>query len=108
MHNPEWEPTVLWWRTDFCKAHCLPISMRDAVRKFVELLQEGKAWEIEAEANANTDAELGRTIAGVESTRKDHCREIQPGRQGRQCREIQAAGAEGSRPAGKAVGAEIE
>jgi hypothetical protein len=40
--------------------------------------------------------------------RKDHCREIQPGRQGRRCREIQDAGAEGSRPAGKAVGAEIE
>jgi hypothetical protein len=27
---------------------------------------------------------------------------------GRRCREIQDAGAEGSRPAGKAVGAEIE
>jgi hypothetical protein len=32
--------------------------MRDAVRKFVELLQEGKAWEIEAEANANVGAEI--------------------------------------------------
>jgi hypothetical protein len=26
--------------------------------KFVELLQEGKAWEIEAEANANVGAEI--------------------------------------------------
>jgi hypothetical protein len=114
-HNPEWEPTVsifhwpihtmscllhtvLRWGSDFCKTHCLPISMRDAVRNFVEPLQEGKVWEIEAEANANANAESGRTIAGVETTRKDHCREIQAGRQGRRCREIQAAGAERSRP----------
>jgi hypothetical protein len=34
-----------------------------------KLLREGKVWEIEAEANANVDAESGRTIAGVESTR---------------------------------------
>jgi hypothetical protein len=75
-HNPKWEPTVLRWGSDFCKTHCLPISVRDAVRNFVEPLQEGKVWEIEAEAeaNADADAEPGETmIAGVGSTRKDHC-----------------------------------
>jgi hypothetical protein len=38
-----WESGVLRWRkATFCKPHCLPISMRDAVRNFLKLLQVGK------------------------------------------------------------------
>jgi hypothetical protein len=33
-HNPEinWQTGVLRWRSQYCKNHCLPVSMRDAVR----------------------------------------------------------------------------
>jgi hypothetical protein len=36
-HNPEidWETGVLKWRSQYCKHHCLPVSMGDAVRNFV-------------------------------------------------------------------------
>jgi hypothetical protein len=32
-HNPEidWQSGVLRWRSQYCKDHCLPVSMRDAV-----------------------------------------------------------------------------
>jgi hypothetical protein len=52
-HNPEidWETGVLKWRSQYCKSHCLPVSMRDAVRNFVKMLQESKVWE----TNGNPD-----------------------------------------------------
>jgi hypothetical protein len=52
---------VLRCRSDFCKAHCLPLSIRDAVRNFVKLLREAKIWETEAEA----DAEAVGKVAGA-------------------------------------------
>jgi hypothetical protein len=70
-HNPEidWETGVLRWRSDFCKSHCLPISMRDAVRNFVKLLREAKVWETEAEAEA--DAEPVGKVAGAKKATAD-------------------------------------
>jgi hypothetical protein len=65
--------------------------MRDAVRNFLKLLQEGKVWETEA------DAELGEKATSVGSTGKANS-----GPAG------EAAGAEESGPAGKAAGADIE
>jgi hypothetical protein len=58
-HNPEidWETGVLRWRSDFCKSHCLPISMREAVRNFIKLLREAKVWETDAEAEADAETE---------------------------------------------------
>jgi hypothetical protein len=52
-HNPEidWETGVLKWRSQYCKSHCLPVSMRDAVRNFVRMLRESKVWE----TNGNSD-----------------------------------------------------
>jgi hypothetical protein len=52
-HNPEidWETGVLKWRSQYCKSHCLPVSMRDAVRNFVRMLRESKVWEY----NGNPD-----------------------------------------------------
>jgi hypothetical protein len=35
----------------YCKDHCLPVSMRDAVRNFVRMLRESKVWE----TNGNPD-----------------------------------------------------
>jgi hypothetical protein len=68
-HNPEidWETGILRWRSDFCKSHCLPLSMREAVRNFVKLLREAKVWETEAEAEAEVDAEAepGSKVAGT-------------------------------------------
>jgi hypothetical protein len=68
-HNPEidWETGILRWRSDFCKSHCLPLSMREAVRNFVKLLREAKVWETEAEAEAEVDAEAepGGKVAGT-------------------------------------------
>jgi hypothetical protein len=65
-HNPEidWETGVLRWRSDFCKSHCLPLSMRDAVRNFVKLLREAKVWETEA------DAKPGGKVAGADNYRE--------------------------------------
>jgi hypothetical protein len=78
------------------KTHCLPVSMRDAVRNFLKLLQEGKVWETEA------DAELGEKATSVRSTGKANSGPA--GEAG------EAAGAEEleSGPAGKAAGADIE
>jgi hypothetical protein len=73
------------------KPICLPISMRDAVRNFLKLLQEGKVWKTEA------DAELGEKATSAGSTRKANS-----GPAG------EAAGAEESGPVGKAAGANIE
>jgi hypothetical protein len=66
-HNPEidWETGVLRWRSDVCTTHCLPLSMRDAVRNFVKLLREAKVRETEAEATAEADAEPGGKVAGA-------------------------------------------
>jgi hypothetical protein len=52
-HNPEidWQTGVLRWRSQYCKDHCLPVSMRDAVRNFVRMLRESKVWE----TNGNPD-----------------------------------------------------
>jgi hypothetical protein len=43
-HNPEidWQSGVLRWCSQYCKDHCLPVSMRDAVRNFVRILRESK------------------------------------------------------------------
>jgi hypothetical protein len=78
------------------------------VQNFIKLLQEGKAWETEADAEpgekatgvgstskANGDAEPGGKIASVGSTGKANS-----GLAGK------AAGAEKPGPAGKTVGAE--
>jgi hypothetical protein len=48
-HNPEidWQTGVLKWRSQYCKHHCLPVSMRDAVRNFVKMLRESKVWEVD-------------------------------------------------------------
>jgi hypothetical protein len=68
-HNPEidWDTGILRWRSDFCKSHCLPLSMREAVRNFVKVLREAKVWETEAEAEAEVDAEAepGSKVAGT-------------------------------------------
>jgi hypothetical protein len=66
-HNPEidWETGILRWRSDFCKSHCLPLSMREAVRNFVKLLREAKVWETEAEAEVDAEAEPGGKVAGT-------------------------------------------
>jgi hypothetical protein len=67
--------------------------MREAVRNFVKLLQVGKAWETEA------DAELAR---GEKATSVGTTGKANSGPAGK------AAGAEESGPAGKAAGADIE
>jgi hypothetical protein len=107
-HNPEidWETGVLRWRSDFCRSHCLPISMQEAVRNFVKLLREAKVWGTEADAEpgekatgvgstskANTDAEPGGKTTGFGSTGKANS-----GPAGK------AAGGEKPGPAGKTVG----
>ncbi len=45
-HNPDvhWDTGKLFWRSEYCKTHCLPVSMKDATENFVHMLQEGKYW----------------------------------------------------------------
>src|SRR6266550_2361128 len=45
-HNPDihWDTGKLFWRSEYCKTHCLPMSMKDATESFVNMLQEGKYW----------------------------------------------------------------
>jgi hypothetical protein len=54
-HNPEidWETGVLKWRSQYCKHHCIPVSMRDAVRNFVKMLRESKVWEVDGPKEAD-------------------------------------------------------
>jgi hypothetical protein len=51
--NPEinWQTGVLRWRSQYCKDHCLPVSMRDAIRNFVRMLRESKVWETNGNPN---------------------------------------------------------
>ena len=48
QHNPDiqWDTGKMEWRSDYCKKHCLPVSIKDAVRKFVQLVEEGKPWQV--------------------------------------------------------------
>jgi hypothetical protein len=51
-HEIDRETGVLKWRSQYCKDHCLPVSMRDAVHNFVKMLGERKVWE----TNGNPDS----------------------------------------------------
>jgi hypothetical protein len=67
-HNPgiDWETGVLKWRSQYCKGHCLLVSMRDAVRNFVKMLRESKVWEVDGPAEVDRPAKVdGPAIASV-------------------------------------------
>jgi hypothetical protein len=44
--------------SDFCKSHCLPISIREAVHNVVKLLREAKVWETEADIEVETGGKV--------------------------------------------------
>lgn len=50
LHNPDvdWAKPKLSWRSEHCKRHCLPMSYQQAVKNFVQLLQEGKPYSVGA------------------------------------------------------------
>ena len=32
------------WRSDYCKKHCLTMTIKDAARGFIQMIEEGKEW----------------------------------------------------------------
>jgi hypothetical protein len=46
QHNPDvqWDTGKMTWRSDYCERHCLPMNLKDAAQRFVQLVEEGKAW----------------------------------------------------------------
>jgi hypothetical protein len=57
---------VLKWRSQYCKHHCLLVSMRDAVRNFVKMLRESKVWEVDGPAEIDGPAKVdGPAIASA-------------------------------------------
>ena len=32
------------WRRDYCKKHCLPMTVRDAAKGFIQMIHESKEW----------------------------------------------------------------
>ena len=44
LHNPDvqWNTGKMTWRSDYCKKHCLPMTIKDAARGFIQMIEEGK------------------------------------------------------------------
>ena len=45
-HNPDvqWDTGKMTWRSDYCKKHCLPMTLGDVALSFVRLIEEKKEW----------------------------------------------------------------
>ena len=46
LHNPDvqWDTGKMTWRSDYCKKHCLPMTVRDAAKGFIQMIHESKEW----------------------------------------------------------------
>ena len=46
LHNPDvqWNTGKMTWRSDYCKKHCLPLTVRDAAKGFIQIIHESKEW----------------------------------------------------------------
>ncbi len=46
QHNPDvqWDTGKMTWRSEYCRKHCLPMSVKDAAKGFIQMIQEGKEW----------------------------------------------------------------
>ena len=44
LHNPEvqWNTGKMTWRSNYCKKHCLPMTVRDAAKGFIQMIHESK------------------------------------------------------------------
>jgi hypothetical protein len=70
-HNSEidWQTGVLRWRSQYCKDHCLPVLMRDAVRNFIRMLRESKVWEVSADEVADDSNKVEPSGEGEPSSK---------------------------------------
>ena len=48
LHNPDvqWDTGKMTWPSDYCKKHCLPMTVRDAAKGFIQMIHESKEWII--------------------------------------------------------------
>ena len=46
LHNPDvqWDTGKMTWRSDYCKKHCLPMTVRDAAKGCIQIIHERKEW----------------------------------------------------------------
>ena len=46
IQNPDvqWNTGKIIWRSDYCKKYCLHMTIKDAARGFIQMIEEGKEW----------------------------------------------------------------
>ena len=44
LHNPDvqWDTGKMTWRSDYCKKHCLPMTIKEAARGFIQMIEKRK------------------------------------------------------------------
>ena len=65
LHNPDvqWDTRKMTWRSDYYKKHCMPMTVRDVAKGFIQMIHERKEW-IRSYCRAAADGQVWHNEEG--------------------------------------------